>query len=75
MFFDVCVYRTSRARDKLSQVRNQRSGGGSWPGLGAMMVKYFSGWPVPGFEDTELRVFMEPEVDQGETEIYAGVRA
>jgi hypothetical protein len=32
-------------------------------------------WPVPGFEDTELGVFMEPEVDYGTTEVYAGVQA
>jgi hypothetical protein len=32
-------------------------------------------WPAPGFEDTELGVFMEPEVDHGETKIYAGVQA
>ena len=32
-------------------------------------------WPAPGFEDTELGVFMEPEVDHGTTEIYAGVQA
>ena len=32
-------------------------------------------WPVPGFEDTELGVFMEPEVDHGTTEVYAGVQA
>ena len=32
-------------------------------------------WPVPGFEDTELGVFMEPEVGHGTTEVYAGVQA
>ena len=32
-------------------------------------------WPAPGFEDTEIGVFMEPEVDHGETKIYAGVQA
>jgi hypothetical protein len=32
-------------------------------------------WPAPGFEDTELGVFMEPEVGHGETKIYAGVQA
>jgi len=25
------------------------------------------GWPVPGLEDTELGVFMEPEVGHGTT--------
>ena len=30
---------------------------------------------VPGFEDTELGVLMEPEVGLGTTEIYAGVQA
>ena len=32
-------------------------------------------WPVPGFEDTELGVFIEPEVGHGETKIYARVQA
>ncbi len=32
-------------------------------------------WPAPGFEDTELGVFMEPEVGHGTTEIYARVQA
>jgi len=32
-------------------------------------------WPAPGFEDTELGVFMEPEVSHGETKVYAGVQA
>ena len=32
-------------------------------------------WPVPGFEDTELGVLMEPEVGHGETKIYARVQA
>jgi len=40
---------------------------------------YFPGgwlfWPVPGSEDTELGVFMGPEVSHGETEVYAGVQA
>jgi hypothetical protein len=32
-------------------------------------------WPAPGSEDTELGVFMGPEVDHGETEVYTGVQA
>jgi hypothetical protein len=32
-------------------------------------------WPAPGFEDTELGVFMGPEVSHGETKVYAGVQA
>jgi hypothetical protein len=32
-------------------------------------------WPAPGFEDTELGVFMGPEVSYGETKVYAGVQA
>jgi hypothetical protein len=32
-------------------------------------------WPAPGSEDTELGVFMEPEVRHGEAEVYAGVQA
>jgi hypothetical protein len=32
-------------------------------------------WPAPGSEDTELGVSMEPEVDHGEAEVYAGVQA
>jgi hypothetical protein len=30
-------------------------------------------WPAPGSEDSELGVFMGPEVGHGETKIYAGV--
>ena len=32
-------------------------------------------WPAPGSEDTELGVFMGPEVGHGETKVYAGVQA
>jgi hypothetical protein len=32
-------------------------------------------WPAPSSEDTELGVFMEPEVSHGETKVYAGVQA
>jgi hypothetical protein len=32
-------------------------------------------WPAPGSEDTELGVFMGPEVSHGEAKIYAGVQA
>jgi hypothetical protein len=32
-------------------------------------------WPAPGFEDTELGVFTEPEVSHGETEVYPRVQA
>ena len=32
-----------------------------------------SDWPAPGSEDTELGVFMGPEVSHGETQVYTGV--
>ena len=32
-------------------------------------------WPAPGSENTELGVFMGPEVDHGETKVYTGVQA
>jgi hypothetical protein len=32
-------------------------------------------WPAPGSADTELGVFMEPEVSHGETKVYSGVQA
>lgn len=32
-------------------------------------------WPAPGFEDTELGVFMEPEVCHGTTEVHTRVQA
>jgi hypothetical protein len=35
----------------------------------------FEHWPAPGSEDTELGVFMGPEVSHGATKIYAGVQA
>ena len=34
-----------------------------------------SDWPAPGSADTELGVFMEPEVSHGETEVYPRVQA
>ena len=32
-------------------------------------------WPAPGSEDTELGIFMEPEVRHGEAEVYERVQA
>jgi Protein of unknown function (DUF2924) len=32
-------------------------------------------WPAPGSEDTELGVFMRPEVSHGATKVYAGIQA
>jgi hypothetical protein len=32
-------------------------------------------WPAPGSADTELGVFMGPEVSHGETEVYTRVQA
>jgi len=32
-------------------------------------------WPAPGSEDTELGVFMGPEVSHGATKVYTGVQA
>jgi hypothetical protein len=32
-------------------------------------------WPAPGSEDTELGVFMGPEVDHGETKVHTRVQA
>jgi hypothetical protein len=34
----------------------------------------FHTWPAPDSEDTELGVFMEPEVSHGETKVYPGVQ-
>jgi hypothetical protein len=38
-------------------------------------LRRFKKWPAPGSEDTELGVFMGPEVSHGETKVYAGVQA
>jgi hypothetical protein len=35
----------------------------------------YSRWPAPGSEDTELGVFMGPEVRHGEAEVYTRVQA
>jgi hypothetical protein len=35
----------------------------------------FTVWPAPGSADTELGVFMGPEVSHGETKVYTGVQA
>jgi hypothetical protein len=32
-------------------------------------------WPAPGSEDTELGVFMGPEVRHGTTKVYPGIQA
>ena len=32
-------------------------------------------WPAPGSEDTELGVFMEPEVSDGKTKVHTRVQA
>ncbi len=32
-------------------------------------------WPAPGSEDTELGVFMGPEVSHGKAEVYTRVQA
>jgi hypothetical protein len=39
------------------------------------LIRSKEDWPAPGSEDTELGVSMEPEVDHGEAEVYAGVQA
>jgi hypothetical protein len=41
----------------------------------AALQRKQAGWPAPGSADTELGVFMGPEVSHGETKIYAGVQA
>jgi len=38
-------------------------------------IDHLVDWPVPGSEDTELDVFMGPEVSDGEATVYAGVQA
>jgi hypothetical protein len=42
---------------------------------GAMLCAASVVWPAAGFKDTELSVTMEPEVDNGATEVYARVQA
>ena len=37
--------------------------------------KFWCDWPAPGSEDTELGVFMEPEVSHGKTKVYTRVQA
>jgi DNA invertase Pin-like site-specific DNA recombinase len=39
------------------------------------IARSYNVWPAPGSEDTELGVFMGPEVSHGETKVYAGVQA
>ena len=47
-----------------------------WPLPWELTVRVSEGlWPAPGCEDTELGVFMGPEVSHGETKVYAGVQA
>jgi hypothetical protein len=38
-------------------------------------IKEYFCWPAPGSEDTELGVFMGPEVRHGEAEVHARVQA
>ena len=42
--------------------------------LGHVLLE-MADWPAPGSEDTELGVFMGPEVSHGETKVHAGVQA
>ncbi len=44
-------------------------------GRAAMVPSFSFVWSAPGSEDTELGVFMGPEVSHGETKVYAGVQA
>ena len=46
-----------------------------WPLLAGPFFCCGTSWPAPGSEDTELGVFMGPEVSHGETKVYAGVQA
>jgi hypothetical protein len=41
----------------------------------AQMCDLSAAWPAPGSEDTELGIFMEPEVGHGEAEVHARVQA
>jgi hypothetical protein len=41
----------------------------------AIVLEYWWNWPAPGSEDTELGVFMEPEVSHGKTKVYTRVQA
>jgi hypothetical protein len=43
--------------------------------LGPITATNLIVWPAPGSEDTELGVFMEPEVSHGETKVYTRVQA
>ena len=43
--------------------------------LVAMLDHIGPNWPAPGSEDTELGVFMEPEVSHGKTKVYTRVQA
>ncbi len=40
-----------------------------------IFIVTYGRWPAPGFEDTELGVFMGPEVRHGEAEVHARVQA
>jgi sulfotransferase famil protein len=41
----------------------------------ASAIRKSEPWPAPGSEDTELGVFMEPEVSHGKTKVYTRVQA
>jgi hypothetical protein len=60
------VYRLAGGREGWSlEVVDQEGASTVWPDL----------WPAPGSADTELGVFMGPEVSHGETEVYTRVQA
>jgi hypothetical protein len=40
-----------------------------------LIIPHRADWPAPGSADTELGVFMGPEVSHGETEVYTRVQA
>jgi hypothetical protein len=58
-------------RDEFARNKKRKYHGGCGSVLETLNCQH---WPAPGSEDTELGVFMGPEVGHGEAKIYAGVQ-
>ena len=59
----IALFWTGRKFEKLAELRHEP------------VTHHSSRWPAPGSEDTELGVFMGPEVRHGETKVYTRVQA
>ena len=68
-------YRPEHVRDKLLRILDANGKRRIDLIIGTHYDEDHLNWPAPGSEDTELGVFMGPEVRHGEAKVYARVQA